>query len=56
MKRLGVVATGALRQHGTESRADRGDLWRRIVFSTLISHTDDHLRNHGFLYEGTAGW
>lgn len=46
----------ALRQHGAESRADRGALWRRIVFSILISNTDDHLRNHGFLYEGTAGW
>ena len=31
-------------------------LWRRIVFSVLISNTDDHLRNHGFLYDGTNGW
>ena len=46
----------ALRQHGAESRVDREALWRRIVFSILISNTDDHLRNHGFLYEGTAGW
>ena len=46
----------ALRQHGAESRADREALWRRIVFSILISNTDDHLRNHGFLYGGTAGW
>lgn len=46
----------ALRQHGAESRADREALWKRIVFSILISNTDDHLRNHGFLYEGTAGW
>ena len=46
----------ALRQHGAESRTDREALWRRIVFSILISNTDDHLRNHGFLYEGTAGW
>ena len=22
----------------------------------LISNTDDHLRNHGFLYAGGAGW
>jgi serine/threonine-protein kinase HipA len=29
---------------------------RRIIFSILISNTDDHLRNHGFLYEGPAGW
>jgi len=26
------------------------------VFSILISNTDDHLRNHGFLYTGPAGW
>jgi serine/threonine-protein kinase HipA len=31
-------------------------LWMRIVFSILISNTDDHLRNHGFLYEGPTGW
>jgi serine/threonine-protein kinase HipA len=31
-------------------------LWRRIVFSVLISNTDDHLRNHGFLYAGPLGW
>jgi serine/threonine-protein kinase HipA len=31
-------------------------LWRRIVFSVLISNTDDHLRNHAFLYTGPAGW
>ena len=24
--------------------------------SLLISNTDDHLRNHGFLRESTAGW
>jgi len=31
-------------------------LWRRLVFNILISNTDDHLRNQGFLYEGQAGW
>jgi serine/threonine-protein kinase HipA len=31
-------------------------LWRRIVFNILISNTDDHLRNHGFLYESQQGW
>ncbi len=46
----------ALRQHGSSSESDRQALWRRIAFSILISNTDDHLRNHGFLYDGTAGW
>jgi len=35
---------------------DLRELWRRIAFSVLISNTDDHLRNHGFLRETTAGW
>ena len=46
----------ALRQHGATPRADMEALWRRLVFNILISNTDDHLRNHGFLYEGHAGW
>jgi serine/threonine-protein kinase HipA len=31
-------------------------LWRRVVFSVLISNTDDHLRNHGFLHERGDVW
>lgn len=31
-------------------------LFRRIVFNILISNTDDHLRNHGFLFPSPAGW
>jgi serine/threonine-protein kinase HipA len=45
-----------LRQHGASPKDDMRALWRRIVFSILISNTDDHLRNHGFLYTGPAGW
>jgi serine/threonine-protein kinase HipA len=46
----------ALRQHGAAPKADMEALWRRMVFNILISNTDDHLRNHGFLYEGPDGW
>jgi serine/threonine-protein kinase HipA len=46
----------ALRRHGATPKEDMEQLWRRIVFSILISNTDDHLRNHGFLYAGQAGW
>lgn len=46
----------ALRQHGAAPKADMEALWRRLVFNILISNTDDHLRNHGFLYEGPDGW
>jgi serine/threonine-protein kinase HipA len=31
-------------------------LWRRICFTILISNTDDHLRNHGFLHERAESW
>jgi serine/threonine-protein kinase HipA len=46
----------ALRQHGAAPKADMEALWRRVVFNILISNTDDHLRNHGFLYAGQEGW
>jgi len=46
----------ALRQHGAAPKADMEALWRRLVFNILISNTDDHLRNHGFLYAGQEGW
>jgi serine/threonine-protein kinase HipA len=46
----------ALRQHGASATEDMHALWRRIVFSILISNTDDHLRNHGFLYQSQDGW
>ncbi len=46
----------AIRQCGGAPKDDLRALWRRVVFSILISNTDDHLRNHGFLYEGTNGW
>jgi serine/threonine-protein kinase HipA len=45
-----------LRQHGAAPKEDMHALWQRIVFSILISNTDDHLRNHGFLWPGPAGW
>lgn len=45
-----------LRQHGSSPKQDMHQIWRRIVFSILISNTDDHLRNHGFLWASSAGW
>jgi serine/threonine-protein kinase HipA len=38
------------------ARDDLRELWRRIALSVLISNTDDHLRNHGFLRTVSAGW
>ena len=42
----------ALRQYGAAPKNDMRRLWRQIVFNILVSNTDDHLRNHGFLYAG----
>jgi serine/threonine-protein kinase HipA len=36
----------------SKATTDLHQLWRRIVFSILISNTDDHLRNHAFLHDG----
>jgi serine/threonine-protein kinase HipA len=46
----------ALRQHGARPEDDMRELWRRVVFTVLISNVDDHMRNHGFVYSGTSGW
>lgn len=51
---LEIVET--LRRNGAAPREDCAQLWRRIVFHILISNTDDHLRNHGFLYADKNGW
>jgi serine/threonine-protein kinase HipA len=45
-----------LEEHSSDVAVDLCELWRRIVFTVLISNTDDHLRNHGFLRSSTAGW
>jgi serine/threonine-protein kinase HipA len=45
-----------IERHSPSAGSDLAELWRRIAFSVLISNTDDHLRNHGFLHATTAGW
>lgn len=43
-------------QFGCAPKRDMHELWRRIIFSILIMNTDDHLRNHAFLYKMGRGW
>ena len=45
-----------IERHSTQAREDLRELWRRVAVSILISNTDDHLRNHGFLRTTSAGW
>src|ERR1700690_2307455 len=40
-----------IEERSPAATADLRQLWRRIGFSILISNTDDHLPNHGFLHE-----
>lgn len=35
-----------------ETAADRTQLLLRAAFGLMVNNTDDHLRNHGFLYRG----
>jgi serine/threonine-protein kinase HipA len=46
----------AIEEESPQATADLHQLWRRIAFSILVSNTDDHLRNHGFLREQSGGW
>lgn len=45
-----------IRMYSSEPTADLHELWRRIVFGVLIGNLDDHLRNHGFLYDKDDKW
>jgi serine/threonine-protein kinase HipA len=42
--------------HGRQPSIDLHELWSRIVFNMLVSNTDDHLRNHGFILVPGKGW
>ncbi|GHS95846.1 phosphatidylinositol kinase [Synergistales bacterium] len=51
-----IEIADALAIYGSAPDVDMPQLWRRMVFNILVSNTDDHLRNHGFLYEKKNGW
>ena len=50
-----LLADG-IRQFGHDVPGDLRELWRRLVFSLLVSNYDDHLRNHGFLMREPGRW
>lgn len=45
-----------IQQHSDNPRADLTELWLRMVFTVLVTNTDDHLKNHGFVYAGDGQW
>jgi serine/threonine-protein kinase HipA len=49
----------AVREHCHPSviRQDNAELFKRMVFNIFVSNDDDHLRNHGFLWDPRLpGW
>jgi serine/threonine-protein kinase HipA len=46
---------GFIMKNCPEAKEDLEQLWRRMVFNILVSNTDDHLRNHGFIL-ADKGW
>lgn len=46
-----------LMKYGAEPERDATELFKRMVFNVLIGNTDDHPRNHAFLYSfKDGGW
>ena len=41
-----------MRQQGMAGSENQAELFRRMVFNLLVRNTDDHARNHGFLFDG----
>ena len=46
---------GFIMQYSADAKIDLEQLWRRMAFNVLVSNTDDHLRNHGFILT-PRGW
>lgn len=44
-----------IKSNSIQPNKDLEELWNRLVFSILISNTDDHLRNHDFMLSEN-GW
>ena len=43
---------GFIQSHSSTPKDDLVELYKRLLFSLIIGNTDDHLRNHGFLFDG----
>ena len=46
----------ALRAHAFDVKTELAELFRRILFTILVSNNDDHLRNHGLLHVTNGQW
>lgn len=46
----------AIRMNAASPAKDLEQLWRRMIFNVLVTNTDDHLKNHGFLHVESGQW
>lgn len=46
---------GFIKAYGANPKADLIELWKRILFNMAVTNTDDHLRNHAFVFTA-KGW
>lgn len=44
-----------IKAYGASPSSDLLEMWKRIVFNMAVTNTDDHLRNHAFIYTEN-GW
>ena len=44
-----------IKSNGIQAKEDLIELWKRIVFNMAVTNTDDHLRNHAFIFRN-KGW
>ena len=42
----------ALLRHAQDARADRTELFRRMIFNILVGNEDDHAKNHASFWDG----
>lgn len=45
-----------IRIAGADPARDFLEIYRRLIFTILVSNKDDHLKNHGFLFVGAGKW
>ncbi|MCH8533111.1 MAG: type II toxin-antitoxin system HipA family toxin [Saccharospirillum sp.] len=45
-----------IRKLSDDARPDLKELYTRMVFNVAIGNTDDHLKNHGFVFSSSSGW
>ena len=46
----------AITRFSPDASRDRKELFKRMVFNIFCNNSDDHMRNHGFLYTENSQW